>query len=162
MILRPHRRDLVVWRQSASPAGWHGAPRFTRARRIRRWIRTGVLLTLLGLTPLARAVRARWRILLPGVAFTVAGVLLRGGAGGVFLLPGLLFLLSAPLIPASPDADRAELERELAGYSTPAQRRDLEAMLDQYPDGDTGELREILARQAMAGYGSPLPGGGRY
>jgi hypothetical protein len=50
-------------------------------------------------------------------------------------------------------ADRtrhAELERELALYSTPAQRRDLEATLDRYPDSITHELRGILAGQAMA------------
>ena len=45
---------------------------------------------------------------------------------------------------------RAELERELAGYASPAERRDLEAALDRYPDGTTHELRGILARQSMA------------
>ena len=47
-------------------AGRYGAPPFTRRRRIRRWIRTGALLTVVGLRPLARAVRARWRPLLAG------------------------------------------------------------------------------------------------
>ncbi len=117
---------------------------------------------VLGLTPLARGVRARWLQVLAGVAFTVAGVVLRRGAAGIVLLPGLLFLLSAPLIPASPAADRArrrELECELAAYSTPAQRRDLEAILDRYPDGVTRELRDILARQAMAAGSDGIPGG---
>jgi hypothetical protein len=44
----------------------------------------------------------------------------------------------------------SELERELAAFSTAAQRRDLEATLDRYPDSITCELRNILARQAMA------------
>lgn len=44
----------------------------------------------------------------------------------------------------------SELERELAAFSTPAQRRDLEATLDRYPDNITYELRNILARQAVA------------
>jgi len=44
----------------------------------------------------------------------------------------------------------SDLERELAGYATPAERRDLEATLDRYPDGTTHELRDILARQSMA------------
>jgi hypothetical protein len=35
------------------------------------------------------------------------------------------------------------LKRELAAYSTPAQRCDLEAILDEYPDEDTSELRAI-------------------
>ena len=42
------------------------------------------------------------------------------------------------------------LERELAAYGTPAQRCDLEATFDRYPDDATGELRDILARQAAA------------
>ena len=101
---------------------------------------------------LARAVRPRWRPLLAGAGLTVAGIVLRSGVWGIALVPGLLFLISAPLVPASPDADRkrrSELESELAVYSTPAQRRDLEATLDRYPDGDTHELRGILAGQAM-------------
>ena len=45
---------------------------------------------------------------------------------------------------------RSNLERELAGYATPAERGDLEAILDRYPYGTTHELRGILARQSMA------------
>jgi hypothetical protein len=45
---------------------------------------------------------------------------------------------------------RSDLERELAGYATPADRDDLEAVLDRYPYGTTHELRGILARQSMA------------
>ncbi len=122
MIRRPHRRNLVVWSQSAGPVGRYGAPRFTapsRTRRIRRFLRTG----------------------------------------------GLLLLFSAPLVPASLGADRtrrSELERELAGYSTPAQRCDVEAMLDRYPDDVTNELRVILARQAMAACSNRIPGAGGY
>jgi hypothetical protein len=47
-------------------------------------------------------------------------------------------------------ADRAQrhlLEHELAAYTTPAQRTDLEALLDQYPDADAEPVREILSRQ---------------
>jgi hypothetical protein len=123
---RPHRRNLVVWSQSARSVGRYSAPPLTRTRRIRRWIRTGALLTVVGLMPLARAVRARWRPLLAGGVLTVVGVMLRDGPGGVVLFPGLLFVLSAPLIPARSKADRmrrSELERELAVFSTPAQRR---------------------------------------
>jgi hypothetical protein len=46
---------------------------------------------------------------------------------------------------------RSDLERELAGYATPAERGDLEQTLDRYPYGTTHELRDILARQSMAG-----------
>lgn len=172
MRLRPHRRNLVVWRQSAGSAGRYAAPRFTRPSRIKRTrgrIRTGALLSVAWLIPVARAVLARWRPLLAGTVLTVVGVMLRGGAGGVVLLPGLMFLMSAPLFPARSKADRmrySELERELAAYSTAAQRRDLEAILDQYPDDTTYVLRDILASQAMAEVdqqrrfaGSGAPGG---
>jgi hypothetical protein len=81
------------------------------------------------------------------------------------LLPGLLLLMTAPLLPGTGQADRlqrTELERELAGYRTNAERHDLEATLDRYPDDVTREVREILAGQAAAGYGNQIPGTGRY
>jgi hypothetical protein len=165
MRLRRHRRTLVVWSQSAGAAARHGAPRLTRTRWIRRWLRIGALLAVVGLMHLAHAVRARQWLVLPGVALTVSGVMLRSGAAGVILLPGLMLLLSAPLVPASSRADRrrrSELERELAGYSTPAQRHDFEAILDQYPDDMTHELRDILASQAMSAGDSRFPAAGRY
>ena len=145
MRLRSHRRNLVVWSQSAGSAGSHGAPPFTRRRRIRRWIRTGALLTVVGLMPLARAVRARWRPLLAGGVLTVAGVMWLDGPGGMVLLPGLCLLLAAPLIAASPEADRMrrpEVELERAVFSHPAQRR--------------------LAIQAMAAHDKRFPATGRY
>jgi len=165
MRMRPRRRDLVVWSQSSGSTGWYGPPRPTRIKRMRRLIRIGVLLAIIGLMPLARAVRGRWRQLLAGCVLTVAGVMLRGGPASIVLLPGLLLLLSAPLFPASPPADparRSELERELAVYSTPAQRRDLEATLDRYPDSTTRELRDILARQASAARVNVIPGSRPY
>jgi hypothetical protein len=156
MRLRAHRRDLVILRQSA--ARYHSAPiaRPTCASRIRRLIRIGVLLTLV---LLARGGRARW--VLAGVVLTAAGVVYRADPAGVILLPGLVLLLGTPLVPASPKADRrrrSELERELAGYSTLAQRADLEAMLDGYPNGITHEIRDILAGQAVAAGSQRIPG----
>ncbi len=56
---------------------------------------------------------------------------------------------------------RAALERELAGYSSPAARCDLQAAIDRYPDGVTHELRTILARQAMAADETQFPAIGR-
>jgi hypothetical protein len=54
---------------------------------------------------------------------------------------------------------RTELER--AGYATAADRRDLEAALDRYPDGVTHELRSILARQYMTAQETRFPATGR-
>ena len=150
MRRRAHRRNLVVWSSSAGPAGRYGAPAFIRAGRsgrMQRLVRTGALLTVISVMGLVRVIRPRWRPLLAGLVLTVAGAMLRGSAWGAVLLPGLLLLLSAPLIPASPDDDHRRLERELAAYSTRAQRCDLEATLDRYPDTITHELRDILASQ---------------
>jgi hypothetical protein len=76
---------------------------------------------------------------------TVVSVVLHGAASGLVLIPGLVFLGSAPLVPASPKADRmrrSELERELAVLSTPGQRR--------------------LAIQALAAHDHRFPVTGRY
>ena len=162
---RAHRRNLVVWSSSAGPADRYTAPRLTRRAgtgRIRRFIHLGALLTVIGLMHLAHAVRPRWRPLLAGVVLTVVGVILHSSLWSVVLVPGILFLWSALLIPPGPDADqkrRSEVERELAGYSTPAQRRELEMILDRYPDEVTCELRDILA--TVAG-NSGIPGPARY
>jgi hypothetical protein len=68
----------------------------------------------------------------------------------VVMLPGMLLLAAAAFTQTWPEeasARRRALERELAAYSTPAQRRDLEATFDRYPDSATRELRDILAGQ---------------
>jgi hypothetical protein len=41
------------------------------------------------------------------------------------------------------------LEREVAGYSSEADRHDLEAILDRYPDEDTAAMRKIIVRQQI-------------
>jgi hypothetical protein len=168
MRLRSRRRDVVVWIQSVGSAGGYSSVKFTRLgryQRIRKCIRLGALLTAIGLERLIRAVRARWRPLLAGGVLTVAGVMLRGGAGGVVLIPGLLFLVYAPLMEAGPDEERKRrsvLRRDLAGYATPAHRRDLEATLDRYPDSTTYEIRDILAGLAVSAGDGSIPGAGRY
>src|SRR5215467_12777046 len=125
MRLRAHRRNLAVWSPSAGPADRYGAPGLTplaRTRRIRRCLRTGALLTVIGLMHLARGMRYRWRPLLAGAVFTVIGVMLRNSDWGLILAAGLLFFVYPALIPASSDADRKrryEVERELPVYSIP-------------------------------------------
>ena len=163
MGLRRQRHDLVVWSQSRDQYRSSQVARRTRPRRIRRWIRLGMLLPLLGLLTAARAVRPRWKPLLAGTVLTVAGLIMRGsGTGSVLLLPGLLLLISAPLLPGAPSAERTELERELAGYWTNAQRHDLEAILDRYPDDVTREVREILSGPTAAPYDDRYRAVGRY
>ena len=165
MRLRAHRRKPVVWRAPAGRADRYDAPglaRLAATRQIHRCIRIGTLLMVIGLMRLVRT--PRWRLLLAGGVLTTAGIMLRSGAWSAVLLPGLLLLLSALLAPASPDANcrqRRELERELAVYATPVQRRDLEATLDRYPDRVTNELRNILANQAIAARNNQIPGAGR-
>jgi len=126
----------------------------------------GTLLTLIGLLRLRRATRRPWGPILAGAALTTVGVVLRSGPGGLVLLPGLLILIGAPLVPASTTReDRvrlAQLRRELGAYSTAAQRADLEATLDRYPDRETYEMREILASQAVTAFRQQLPGVRRY
>src|SRR5215470_15895615 len=150
MTLRRHRRDVVIWRSSRCPDYRGRGLWFTRAGRSgrgRRWLRIS------GLLRVAAAVRPRWRPLAAGTVLTVAGFVMRSGMPGIVMIPGMLFLTAALLAPPDPAADNPRhraLERELATYSTPAQRRDLDAILDRYPDGDTRELRDILARQRLA------------
>lgn len=162
MGLRRQRRDLVVWSQSRDRYSSSRVARRARPRRSRRWLRLARLLPLLGLLTVARGVRPRWKLLLVGTVLTVGGLIMRGsGPGSVLLMPGLMLLLSAPLLPGAPSPERTALERELAGYCTSAQRHDLEAMLDRYPDDATQELREILAGQAGAAGDSRSPAAGR-
>ena len=63
--------------------------------------------------------------------------------------------------PARPELrDRGDLAAELAAYTTPADLRDLEAVLDRYDDADTDEIRAILegqARHRLAGPQSRWP-----
>jgi hypothetical protein len=165
MRLRAHRRNLVGWSPPAGQAGRYGAPRLAPTRRFRRFIRIGALVTTLGLIRLARGVRPRWRPLLAGVVLTVAGFMLRGSLWGIMIIGGFWFLVYALLMPVTTGADRerrAELEHDLAAYSTPIQRRDLEATLDEYADNVTSELRDILAGQGVAAGNNGLPGAGRY
>jgi hypothetical protein len=168
MMLRRQRRDVVIWRASRSPdcrgrGLWFSqAP---RSGRVRRWLRLSGLLVAVGLLRVAAAVRPRWRPLAAGTVLTVAGFVMRSGMPGAVMIPGMLFLTAALLAPVGPPEatpQRRALERELATYSTPAQRRDLDAILDRYPDGDTRELRDILTQQSLASESGRPPVASRY
>ena len=43
--------------------------------------------------------------------------------------------------------ERAALQRQMASYANHADRLDLQATFDRYPDEETAELRSILAAQ---------------
>jgi hypothetical protein len=165
MGLRAHGQSRTAWNSLISTASRYEGPcaRPVRTRRMRWWIRTCAVLSVIAIRELAHAVRYRWWPVLVGIVLTVIGVTIRGGPASVVLLPGLLLLLSAPLVlPSLGDgrARRGALARELAAYSTRAQRVDLEIMLDRYPDDITYELRDILGAQPMVGGRNKVPGSG--
>jgi hypothetical protein len=156
MRLRARRQKLAAWSLPRGPGDRddfpvpHSSP---GARRIRRCFRIGGLLILIGLIRLTRAARQRWLPLAAGTVLTAAGLMLGNSPAGIIVVPGLVYLLIALVMDGGSAEERkrrSELARELAGYATPAQRHDLEATLDDYPDAITSELREILARQAGA------------
>jgi hypothetical protein len=150
---------LVISSQSSHQAGQHAVSLdfpSVHAGGIRRSFRIGGLVAVI-------VVRPRWKPLLAGVALTIFGIIEHSGTGGMAMMPGLMMLWAAALIPGDSAADhqrRQQLMRELAAYSTSAQRRDLEAVLDRYPDGVTSEIREILATRGGAMYNT-APGPGR-
>lgn len=160
MRLPPRRRKLVVFKSPANPADTCSVSldqRVAQTGRIRRLIRIGTLLTVI-------VVRPRWRPLLAGVAFTALGLIEQQSAGAVLIIPGLMSFWRALMIGGDTDADRehrSQLKRELAAYSTPAQRRELVAALARYPDGVTHELREILASPPVASPSNSIPGATR-
>ena len=95
MRMRPRRRNLVVWNPSLGVADRYGTPNFPRitlTRRFQWWLRTGALLSVIGIRRLARIVRSRWRpvFLVSGGLLIVVGFELSSSA--VFV-PGLLVLL---------------------------------------------------------------------
>lgn len=164
MGLRARRQNVVVCRSSGGPVSRHALSAFQRPAgtwSLRRLVRISGLLVAIGLIRVAGVLRPRWKPVLAGMALTTTGVVLSDGAGAIAFMAGFLFLYAALVMHVSPAADRdrlVSLERELADYSSPAERRDLEAILDRYSDGDTSELRDILTRQATATHDSGVPG----
>ena len=98
MRLRPRRRTMVVWSSSPGRAARHKT-RSARPERIRWRLRTGALLTIIGVVRLARAARTRPRptISLAGMAITVAGISLPSEA---VLVSGFLVLMLALFMPS--------------------------------------------------------------
>jgi hypothetical protein len=127
MRLRSHRQNLVVWGSPGRPVGGYRALRLARhvgTRRMRRWIRTGALLAVIGLMRLARAVRTRRgaRLLVAGAVLTVAGIML---PSGLFQICGMLVLLRAVAVALGvsephrrPGGERARAV-DVAGFRAP-------------------------------------------
>ena len=106
---RSHRRSPMVWSTPGGRADRYSLPTFTgiaRSTRIRWWLRTGVVLAVIGITRLARGMRARWRSVfsVTGAALIVVGVVLPSGAA---LVSGILVMLIALLKGAEPNHCRA-------------------------------------------------------
>jgi hypothetical protein len=110
MRLRSRRRTMVVWSPSSGRVVRHGVHvrrRSTRAGRIRWWVRTGVLLAIIGVLRLARMARAypRPALSLAGTAVTVAGITL---PSRTVLISGFLVLFLAMFLPSDPAAAPAK------------------------------------------------------
>jgi len=110
MRLRSRRRTRVVWSSSSGRVARHGVQvvtRSTRAGRIQWWVRTGVLLAIIGVLRLARTARTypRPALSLAGTAVTVAGITLPSGA---VLVSGFLVLFLAMFLPSDPAAAPAK------------------------------------------------------
>jgi hypothetical protein len=110
MRLRSRRQTMVAWSSSSGRVARHdvrAVTRASRARRIRWWVRTGVLLAIIGVLRLARTARTypRPALSLAGTAVTVAGITLPSGA---VLVSGFLVLFLAMFLPSDPAAAPAK------------------------------------------------------
>jgi hypothetical protein len=101
--VRLRRRTTVVWSSSSprSRTARHATREFSRRSPIRRFLRTGALLTIIGMIRLSRIARAHLRptISLTGTAITVAGISLPGEP---VLIAGFVVLLLALFMPSDP------------------------------------------------------------
>jgi hypothetical protein len=101
MRLRSHRRNLLSLNLSTPPCKSR-ATRPVRPRRLRRWLRTGALLSIIGIRRLART---RWQpiFLVTGALVFVIGLTLRNS---VAFVSGMLVMGSAVsgTAPHSPNA----------------------------------------------------------
>ena len=96
MCPQRRRRHLVVLSSSAGPADRYGTSASVRTRRksrVRRLVRIGGLLTVIGLMGAFRVARSRRR-LLAGLVLAAVTVILRDSVWGLFFF--IMFLLYLP------------------------------------------------------------------
>ena len=133
---------------SSLPAGNFGAPRLARPRRIRWWLRTGALLTVIGATRLVRTVRTRWRPVLAatGALLMVVGIVL---PSGMTLVPGMLVLLFA-LLKGAGASDCRDATQLTAAHWTPdgASRVILTTRQTSLPTFQAGRAAAMCSNQA--------------
>ena len=108
MRLRRRRRAMVVWSSSSGRAARHGAQERTRSARpgrIRWWLRTGALLTIIGVMRTGRTARKypRPALSLAGTVIAAIGISLPSKA---VLISGFLVCLLALFMPSEPKASR--------------------------------------------------------
>ncbi len=111
MRLRSRRRNLTILSTRAIASSRFGVREPVRLARRRRFrlMRTGMLLTVIGVIRLARIARSRWRISLGlcGVLLEVFGhAVFTGPARGAADLLGLVAVLFAVLKSADPASGR--------------------------------------------------------
>jgi hypothetical protein len=95
--IRARHRNLVVWSSvavTASRSGYQARTQLARARRVRWWLRTGMLLAVIGVMRLAQAVRARRRdaLLVAAILLTVLSLALESE---LIFFCGMLFWMIA-------------------------------------------------------------------
>jgi len=100
--LRRRRRAMVVWSSSSGRAARHGAQERTRSARpgrIRWWLRTGALLTIIGVMRTGRTARKypRPALSLAGTVIAAIGISLPSKA---VLISGFLVCLLALFMPS--------------------------------------------------------------
>lgn len=103
MRLRSRHRNLIALSTRATPSPWEHR-RFARRRRF-RFVRTGALLTVIGVMRLAQAMRSCWRVTagLSGALLGFVGLtMFTGGARGLTELAGLSLFLFALLKSTAP------------------------------------------------------------
>ena len=103
MRLQSHRRNLLS--NLSTPAGESRPTRPVRSRRLRWWLRTGALLSVIGIRRLART---RWQpiVLVTGALVFVSGLMLRSS---VAFVSGLLIMGSAASGTAPPNSTAARV-----------------------------------------------------